>query len=88
MLPDLPTLDEAGIRGYDAANWYAIATASGTPRPIVKKLHNEIARYFTTPEMQKTMTAMGAVIDLRTPEEMRAIIPAEISKVDQGRDRG
>ena len=80
LLPDLPTLDEAGIPGYDASNWYAIATASGTPRAIVMKLHDEIARYFSTPEMQKQMTAMGAVIDLRTPEEMRRIIPAEIQK--------
>ena len=80
LLPDLPTLDEAGIRGYDASNWYAIAVASGTPRPIVMKLHDEIARYFTSPEVQKQMTAMGAVIDLKTPDEMRRMIPAEIAK--------
>ena len=80
LLPDLPTLDEAGIKGYDASNWYAIATASGTPRALVMRLHNEIARYFTSPEVQKQMTAMGAVIDLKTPEEMRKIIPAEIAK--------
>ena len=80
MLPDLPTLDESGLKGYEAANWYAIATASGTPRPIVMKLHNEIVRYFTSPETQKQMTAMGAVVDIKTPEEMRKIIPAEIAK--------
>jgi tripartite-type tricarboxylate transporter receptor subunit TctC len=80
LLPDLPTLDEVGIKGYDASNWYAIATASGTPRPIVKKLHDEIVRYFTSPEIQKQMTAMGAVLDIKTPDEMRKIIPAEIAK--------
>ena len=80
LLPDLPTLDEAGVKGYDAANWYAIAAPSGTPRAIVMKLHNEIARFFTSPKMQKQMTAMGAVIDLKTPDEMRKIIPAEIDK--------
>jgi tripartite-type tricarboxylate transporter receptor subunit TctC len=80
LLPDLPTLDEVGVKGYDASNWYAIATASGTPRAIVTRLHNEIVRYFTSPEVQKQMTAMGAVIDLRTPDEMRKIIPAEIAK--------
>ncbi len=80
LLPDLPTLDEAGIKGYDAANWYAIAAPSGTPRAIVMKLHDEIARFFTSPEMQKQMTAMGAVIDLKTPDEMRKIIPVEIAK--------
>jgi tripartite-type tricarboxylate transporter receptor subunit TctC len=80
LLPDLPTLDEAGLKGYDASNWYAIATAAGTPRPIVTKLHDEIVRYFTSPEIQKKMTAMGAVLDIKTTEEMRKIIPAEIAK--------
>ena len=80
LLPDLPTLDESGIKGYDASNWYSIATAAGTPAPIVKRLHEEIARFFTSPEMMKKMTAMGAIIDIRTPDEMRKIIPAEIKK--------
>jgi tripartite-type tricarboxylate transporter receptor subunit TctC len=80
MLPDLPTLDETGIKGYECANWYAVATASGTPRPAVMKLHNEIVRYFTSPDMLKQMTAMGAEVDIKTPEEMRKIIPAEIAK--------
>lgn len=83
LLPDLPTLDEAGIKGYDAANWYAVAAPTGTPRAIVMKLHSEITRFFTSPEMRKTMTAMGAVIDIKTPDEMRKIIPAEIAKWTQ-----
>ena len=80
QLPNLPTLDEAGIKGYDASNWYAIATPSGTPRPIVKRLEDELVAFFTTPEMQKKMSSMGAVIDLKGPAEMRKIIPAEIAK--------
>ncbi|MBI4190771.1 MAG: tripartite tricarboxylate transporter substrate binding protein [Betaproteobacteria bacterium] len=80
LLPDLPTLDEAGVNGYDAANWYAVAAPAGTPRAIVMKLHNEIARFFTSPEVLKKITAMGAVIDIKTPDEMRKIIPAEITK--------
>ena len=80
LLPDLPTLDESGVAGYDASNWYAIATASGTPQPIVTKLHDEIARYFNHPDVRKQLTAMGAVIDLEGPAEMRRFIPAEIEK--------
>lgn len=92
LLPNLPTLDEAGVAGYDAANWYAIAAPSGTPRAIVMKLHNEIARFFKSPEMMKKMTAMGAVLNIKTPDEMRKIIPAEIAKwtkvaVDAGMPR-
>jgi len=80
LLPELPTLDELGISGYDAANWYAIATAAGTPPAIVKRLHTEIANYLRRPETQKRITAMGADIDIKTPDEMRQIIPAEIAK--------
>ena len=80
LLPDLPTLDESGVKGYDASNWYAIAVASGTPRAIVAKLHDEIARFLASPETQKQLTNMGAIIDLKPPDEMRRIIPAEIAK--------
>jgi len=80
LLPELPTLDELGITGYDAANWYAIATAAGTPPAIVKRLHTEIANYLRLPETQKRVTAMGTDIDIKTPDEMRQIIPAEIAK--------
>ncbi len=80
LLPNLPTLDEAGVKGYDASNWYAIASAAGTPRPIVTRLHDEIARYFKMPDVQKQLTAMGAVIDVKTPDEMRQFIPAEVAK--------
>jgi tripartite-type tricarboxylate transporter receptor subunit TctC len=80
LVPDLPTLDEVGIKGYDASNWYSIAAPTGTPRPIVMKLNQEIVRYFNLPEVQKQMTNMGAVIDLKGPDEMRKIIPLEIAK--------
>ena len=80
LLPELPTIDELGISGYDAENWYAIATAAGTPPAIVKRLHGEIAAYMRQPETQKRITAMGAVIDIKTPDEMRKIIPVEIAK--------
>jgi tripartite-type tricarboxylate transporter receptor subunit TctC len=80
LLPDLPTVDEAGVKGYDASNWYAVAAPAGTPRAIVMKLHNETARYFTAPDNVKKLVAMGAILDIKTPEEMRKYIPAEIAK--------
>ena len=58
----------------------SIAAPAGTPKAILKKLNDEIARYFTSPEMRKQMTAMGAVIDLKNNDEMRKIVPAEITK--------
>jgi tripartite-type tricarboxylate transporter receptor subunit TctC len=79
-LPDMPTIDEAGVKGYDAANWYSIAAPAATPKPIVTKLRDEIVRFFNLPETQKQISAMGGIIDLKGPDEMRAIIPAEIQK--------
>jgi tripartite-type tricarboxylate transporter receptor subunit TctC len=80
MLPELQTLDELGIKGYDAANTYAIAAPAGTPPAIVNRLHTLIANYMRAPETQKLLTAMGAEVDIKTGEEMRKIIPVEIAK--------
>ena len=68
------------LKGYEAQNWYAVAAPAGTPPAIVARLHDEIARFFTSPEMRKKMTDMGAFVDIRNADEMRKIIPAEIDK--------
>lgn len=80
ILPDLATLDELGVKGFDASNWYAIATSPGTPKAIVSKLYSEIATYMRMPDTVKTFTGMGGEIDLRSAEEVRAGIPGEIAK--------
>ena len=80
LLPDLATLDEQGMTGYDASNTYTFATTAGTPPAIVKRLYTLISDYMRLPETQKKLTAMGAEIDIKTGEEMRKIIPVEIAK--------
>ncbi len=80
LLPELATLDELGIKGFDAANTYAIAAPAGTPPAIVNRLHKLIAAYMLAPETQKVLTGMGAEVDIKTGEEIRKIIPAEIAK--------
>jgi len=80
MFPDLATLDELGVKGFDASNWYTIAVPPGTPRPIVDKLYREIAAYMTAPETVKQFTAMGGEVDIRGPEDVRKFIPAETAK--------
>jgi tripartite-type tricarboxylate transporter receptor subunit TctC len=80
MFPDLQTLDELGMKGFDASNWYTLAVPPGTPRPIVSRLYNEIAAYMRAPETVKQFTAMGGEVDIRNTEAVRAFIPAEIVK--------
>ena len=80
MFPDLQTLDQLGVKGFDASNWYTIAVPPGTPRPIVAKLYDEIATYMRAPETVKQFTAMGGEVDIQNTDAVRAFIPAEIAK--------
>ncbi len=83
LMPELPTLDESGIKGYDASNWYALALPAKTPKPIVNKLYQTISGYFTSAAMQTKLASMGIVVDIKTSDEMRKIVPAEIAKWKQ-----
>ena len=52
-LPDVPTIAEAGLPGYDAGVWYAVLAPAGTPKDVIGKLHGEIVRAATHPEMKR-----------------------------------
>ncbi len=78
--PELPTIAEAGVAGYEANNWWAVGAAAGTPPGVMAKLNAEIARYLRLPETQKRFEAEGVEADIRTPEEVRKMLPVEIAK--------
>lgn len=80
MFPDLPTLDELGISGFDASNWYTLATTPGTPKTISKRLYEEVGTYLRAPETTRILAAMGADVDVLPPEEVHKFIRAEIVK--------
>ena len=80
MLPDLPTLDELGVKGFDASNWYALAITPGTPKAIVDKLYTETAAYMRSPETLKTLTSMGVEVDVKSTAEVRKFVSDEIVK--------
>jgi tripartite-type tricarboxylate transporter receptor subunit TctC len=80
LLPDLPTIDEAGLAGFEAFNWNGILAPAGTPREIVAKLHGEIAARALSPEMREQLTAQGFEVAGYGPEEYAAFIKAEIAK--------
>lgn len=79
-LPDLPTIAEAGVPGYDASNWWGLAAPAGTPAAIIARLNAEIATFLKMPETQKRFTNDGAEVDIRTPAEMRRMIPVDMAK--------
>ena len=79
-LPELPTIAEAGVAGYDANNWWAIAAPAGTPKAVVLRLNTEIGGYLSLPETQKRFTNEGAEVEIRTPDEIRRMIPVDMEK--------
>ena len=78
--PDLPTIAEAGVPGYDANNWWAVGAPAGTSPAIVARLNVEIARYVKLPETLKRFDAEGVEAEIRTPDEVRKMLPVEMAK--------
>ncbi|MDB5811885.1 MAG: hypothetical protein JWN94_4007 [Betaproteobacteria bacterium] len=79
-LPELPTIAESGVAGYDANNWWAIAAPAGTPHAIIEKLNLATGAYLKMPETQKRFTNEGAEVDIKTPAQIHTMIPLDIAK--------
>lgn len=79
-LPDLPTIAEAGVPGYEASNWWALAAATGTPPAIIARINAEVARYLNLPETRKRFTDGGAEVEIKTPGELRKKILTDMAK--------
>jgi tripartite-type tricarboxylate transporter receptor subunit TctC len=78
--PDLPTVAESGVRGYDLTPWYGLLFPAGTPRGIVTQLNREIGAILTTPEMAERFRTQGIDLVTSTPEAFGALIKSEIPK--------
>jgi tripartite-type tricarboxylate transporter receptor subunit TctC len=78
--PDIPTVAESGVPGYEVTTFYGISLPAKTPRPIVERLHTETVRALKSPEVRDKLHALGADIVANTPEQYTAFIQAEIAK--------
>jgi len=79
-LPQIPTLDESGVKGFDASGWYGVLAPAGTPREIVAKLNAEIRRIMQTPELRARLDNEGAIPAAGSSEEFAAFIVTEIAR--------
>jgi tripartite-type tricarboxylate transporter receptor subunit TctC len=79
-LPDVPTIAEGGVPGYEANNWWGIVAPAATPQAIIKKVNAEIAAILATPETQKWFLSEGGEAVSRTPDEFRKWILSEMAK--------
>lgn len=80
LLPDVPTFDEAGMKGFEASSWFGMVAPAKTPRPVVNRLAQEIGKALREPDVHNRFSDLGAVLVGNTPEEFGAYIRAETKK--------
>jgi tripartite-type tricarboxylate transporter receptor subunit TctC len=79
-LPDVPTIDESGVAGYECANWVGLVAPTGTPQPIIDLLHKELTLAQDSPEMKRAFEHEGADEVRMTPTAFAAFIASETAK--------
>lgn len=79
-LPDLPTVAESGVPGYEASSWFGVVVPAGTPREIVMRLNTELNRALNLPDMRERFAEQGAIPAPGTPEDFAVWIRSEIAK--------
>ncbi len=80
MLPEVPTVSEAGLTGYDSTGWFGVVAPAGTPAAVISRLHAEIAAALSDPEIKASMRNLGVEPAPSRPEEFEAYIRAETQK--------
>jgi len=79
-IPNVPTIAESGVPGFETGSWQGVVAPAATPREIVAKLNSEIGRIVTTPEMRDKLGAQGADVRTNTPDEFTGFIRTEMTK--------
>ena len=80
LLPEVPTVAEAGVPGYAIHNWAGVFVAAGTPRPIIDRLNVEIVKALAPPDVRQKLLEMGLVAATNTPDQFASFIQSETLK--------
>jgi tripartite-type tricarboxylate transporter receptor subunit TctC len=78
--PDIPTIAEQGLPGFEAATWFALVAPAGTPREVIARLNAEVARALALPDVKQRFAALGMSSDVYSPERLDGYIKSEIAK--------
>ena len=78
--PDIPTISESGLPGFDSVQWYGLLAPASTPRDIIERLHREVVAILRAPEVRTRLSGEGADIVAGTPDEFAALLRREIEK--------
>ncbi len=81
VLPDVPTMAEAALPGFDFDQWYGLLVSSKTPRPLRETISREVARIMQLPDVKERLAAQGGIPRYSTPEEFDAFIRVEVDKL-------
>ncbi len=79
-LPQVPTIAEAGLRGYDVSNWLGVLAPGGTPKDVLATLHAALGKAMASPELRAQLVALGIEPTFGSPEDFAALIRAELPK--------
>ena len=80
LMPQIPTISEAGLPGYELGSWYGLFAPAGTPQSIVRRLHSEIVKAINDPALKQQFSALSAEAVGSTPEEFREVLRKDIVK--------
>ena len=80
LAPEVPTVDEAGVPGYDVTVWFGVLTVAGTPREVVQRLNAEIVKILTSPEVRERFGKSGIDVVAGTSEQFGAFLNAEVAR--------
>jgi len=83
LLPQVPTVAESGVTGYEFTNWFGIVAPAQTPKPIVQKLHADISKVLQSADLQSELEKMGADVVNNTPEQFADQIRSDSQKWDE-----
>jgi tripartite-type tricarboxylate transporter receptor subunit TctC len=79
LLPDVPTFEQSGLKGYDLDSWFGLMAPANTPEPIQKKIHEDVLRAVKTPEVAEKLVAVGFEILTTTREEHSTILKNDLA---------
>jgi len=80
ILPDVPTIEEAGVPGYEASNWWGIMAPAGTPAPVITRVHSDVSAILSTPEIQKRFESLGGEAVIMSSAQFAQFIRVEAAK--------
>lgn len=80
LAPEVPSVDEAGVPGYDVSVWFGVLTVAGTPREVVQRLNAEMVKILQSPEVRERFGKIGVEVVAGTPEHFGAFLKSEVER--------